>query len=56
MTKKEILDELRKQDKELNAIHKRRDELAQICRDKGMAFYNKVWEELMNDGKGHWSF
>lgn len=56
MTRKAILEELRKQDEELKIIHKRREELAEICRNKSQAFYNGVWEELMKDGKGHWSF
>lgn len=52
--KKEIVEELRKQDEQLKAIFERREELAKIVKEAGC--YDEIWEMLFGDGEGHYSF
>lgn len=54
MTQKAILEELREIDRELNKLHERREELGKLAKEKG--WYDRIWEKLMDDGEGHWSF
>lgn len=58
MTKeqKAIIEELREQDRQLNAIFARREELAKICREKGNRYFDQVWEGLFADHESHHSF
>ena len=52
--KKEIVEELRKQDEQLKAIFERREELAKIVKEAGC--YDEIWEMLFGDGEEHYSF
>lgn len=52
--KKAIVEELRKQDKQLKAIFDRREELAKIAKEAGC--YDEIWEMLFGDHEGHYSF
>lgn len=54
MTQKAILEELRENDRELNKLFERREELGRLAKEKG--WHDKIWDKLMNDGKSHWSF
>ena len=52
--KKAIVEELRKQDKQLKAIFDRREELEKIAKEAGC--YDEIWEMLFGDHEGHYSF
>lgn len=52
--KKAIVEELRKQDEQLKAIFKRREELAEITKKAGC--HDKIWEMLFKDHEAHYTF
>ena len=54
IAKKAIVEELRKQDKQLKAIFDRREELEKIAKEAGC--YDEIWEMLFGDHEGHYSF
>jgi hypothetical protein len=54
INKKEIVEELRKQDEQLKAIFERREELAKIAKEAGC--HDKIWEMLFSDHEAHYSF
>lgn len=57
MTREEmeaIVKELQEQDKQMDAIRKRREELARLT--KKADCYDEVWEMLYSDHKSHWEF
>lgn len=49
-----LCEELRKQDEQLNAILKRREEIRDIVKINGT--YDELWEMLYSDCKSHWEF
>lgn len=49
-----IVKELQEQDKQMDAIRKRREELARLT--KKADCYDEVWEMLYSDHKSHWEF
>lgn len=54
LTKEEIVEELRKQDEQLDEIFKRRKELRVYCRENN--YYNEVHDLLHEDKREHYSF
>jgi hypothetical protein len=54
INKKAIVEELRKQDEQLRAIFKRREELGKIAREAGC--HGKIWEMLYKDHEAHYTF
>ena len=54
MTQKAILEELRENDRELNKLFERREELGRLAKEKG--WHDRIWDKLMDDGESHWSF
>ena len=54
ISKKKLVEELKEQDQQINAIFARREELRDIAKEAGI--YDKVWDMLHSDGESHWSF
>lgn len=53
----EYLKALRKNDREINRLMEEREQLKkEALAQGGWAFYNEIYEKLMDDGKEHWSF
>lgn len=50
----ELLAELREQDEIYHKLNKRREEITKLA--KGLGVYQRMWDELHNDGESHVSF
>ena len=54
LDKKSIVQQLKQQEEQINAILARREELKAITKENGC--YDEIWEMLHADGGSHWSF
>ena len=53
MTMKEMLKELREQDKQLREIFDHRRKIGEEAREKNI--FNELWDELVNDLESHYT-
>lgn len=54
LNKQNIVEQLRKQDEQINAILARREELREITKKNGC--YDEIHDMLYSDKKSHWDF
>ena len=54
LNKQNIVEQLRRQDEQINAILARREELRKITQENGC--YDEIWDMLYSDNKSHWDF